>query len=285
MKLLSIDVGIKNLAFCLFSKNEDTNEQFIIKKWDIIDISEEEDIEKCGFIEKNNVCNKPCKFKMVDFCYCLKHAKKQKLQVPKSEQKMSFLNKQPIKKLFEFADKYAISVDKKMKKQNLLNVLNQFLQENFLQPIETKKCAGIELFTIGTNIKTKFDKLFENEERIEYIIIENQIGPIATRMKTIQGMIVQYFIMSNIEVFKIDFISASNKLKVSTNIENTTNTDIQNITTYKDRKKVGISNCLEIISSTANFQEHIEYFKSHKKKDDLSDSFLQGMWFIENKKI
>jgi DNA-directed RNA polymerase subunit L len=42
MKLISIDVGIKNLAFCLFSKNEDTNDQFIIKKWDIIDISEEE---------------------------------------------------------------------------------------------------------------------------------------------------------------------------------------------------------------------------------------------------
>ena len=46
-----------------------------------------------------------------------------------------------------------------------------------------------------------------------YVIIENQIGPLAIRMKTIQGMIVQYFIMSNLNVEHIEFISASNKLK------------------------------------------------------------------------
>ena len=32
-------------------------------------------------------------------------------------------------------------------------------------------------------------------------------------MKTIQGMILQYFIMSNLNVDSIQFISASNKLK------------------------------------------------------------------------
>ena len=24
-----------------------------------------------------------------------------------------------------------------------------------------------------------------------------------------------------------------------------------------------------------------EFFKTHKKKDDLADSFLQGLWFLE----
>ena len=52
MKLLSIDVGIKNLAFCLFDKSQ-TAQKFKIIKWDTIDISEKEDNIKCVFIEKN----------------------------------------------------------------------------------------------------------------------------------------------------------------------------------------------------------------------------------------
>ena len=43
--------------------------------------------------------------------------------------------------------------------------------------------------------------------------------------------------------------------------------------------------CLGIITNDVRFSEHLEYFNKHKKKDDLSDSFLQGMWFINNKKL
>ena len=31
--------------------------------------------------------------------------------------------------------------------------------------------------------------------------------------------------------------------------------------------------------------EKVNYFNTHKKKDDLADSFLQGMWFINNRKL
>ena len=54
---------------------------------------------------------------------------------------------------------------------------------------------------------------------------------------------------------------------------------------YSDRKKLGISKCLEIIGSDHRFLEKLEYFNSHNKKDDLADSFLQGLWFINNKKL
>ena len=37
MKIISIDVGIKNLSFCLF---ENMNNNFIIKKWNIINLME-----------------------------------------------------------------------------------------------------------------------------------------------------------------------------------------------------------------------------------------------------
>lgn len=275
MKILSIDVGIKNLAFCLFDKSP-TAEQFKITKWDSIDISEKEDSRKCVFVEKNIICNKQAKFKKEDNCFCLKHSKKQQLQIPTSEQKPSFINKQKIQKLYEIADSNNIKYENKIKKADLIILINDYINKNYFETIESKKAADVDLFNIGVNIKTKFNKLFENEGQIDYVIIENQISPIATRMKTIQGMIVQYFIMSKLKVEHIEFISASNKLK---------DCDVKDKTKYSDRKKLGISKCLEIITTDFRFNEHIDYFNSHKKKDDLSDSFLQGIWFINNKKF
>ena len=275
MKILSIDVGIKNLAFCLFDKSP-TAEHFKVTKWDIIDISEQENTVLCGFVEKNVICNKPAKFKKDNKCYCLKHSKKQQIQIPTSEQKSSFINKQKIQKLYEIAESHNIKYEPKTKKVDLIKLITEHININYFQTIESKKAAEVDLFNIGLNIKTKFNKLFENEAKIDYVIIENQIGPLAIRMKTIQGMIVQYFIMSNLNVDYIEFISASNKLK---------DCDIKDKTKYSDRKKLGISKCLELITTDFRFSEHVDYFNKHKKKDDLSDSFLQGMWFINNKKF
>jgi hypothetical protein len=275
MKILSIDVGIKNLAFCLFDKSP-TAEHFKITKWDIIDISEQENTILCGFVEKNVICNKPAKFKKDDKCYCLKHSKKQQIQIPTVEQKSSFINKQKIQKLYEMAESHNIKYQPKIKKADLIKLINEHININYLQTIESKKAADVDLFNIGLNIKTKFNKLFENEGKIDYVIIENQIGPLAIRMKTIQGMIVQYFVMSSLNVEHIEFISASNKLK---------DCDVKDKSKYSDRKKLGIAKCLELITTDFRFSEHVDYFNKHKKKDDLSDSFLQGIWFINNKKI
>jgi hypothetical protein len=51
-----------------------------------------------------------------------------------------------------------------------------------------------DLVSIGWAIKREFGKL-EHMSDVSHVIIENQISPIATRMKTIQGMLAQYFIM------------------------------------------------------------------------------------------
>ena len=50
MKILSIDVGIKNLALCLFSKTQPEG-PLAITKWDSVDISEQDDIVNCCFID------------------------------------------------------------------------------------------------------------------------------------------------------------------------------------------------------------------------------------------
>ena len=271
MKILSIDVGIKNLAFCLFEQDD----HFKVINWDIVNLSEEETF-KCMFIEKNILCNKLAKFKKDNQCYCLKHSKKQQYQIPTSQQKLSFINKQKLINLYEIANSHNIKYEPKIKKTELLQLISQHIQYTYFEPIESKKANEVILFNIGVNIKNKFNELFIKEGKIDYVIIENQIGPLAIRMKTIQGMILQYFIMSNLNVDYIEFISASNKLK---------DCDIKDKEKYSDRKKLGIAKCLGILTNDFRFNEHIKYFNDHKKKDDLSDSFLQGLWFINNKKL
>lgn len=74
MKILSIDVGIKNLAFCLLCNKEDydisynivcnnnniPNDSYFIKKWNVIDLStSEEVVKKCCGKEKRVLVQNP----------------------------------------------------------------------------------------------------------------------------------------------------------------------------------------------------------------------------------
>lgn len=270
MKILSIDVGIKNLAFCLFVKNPNSN-HFEITKWDVINVSQPETFNCCEF-SKNILCNKPAKFKKDLKYFCTKHAKKQTIQIPPNELKHSEIQKKTIQQLYEIAEKYSISYEKPIKKTILLSIVNKYIYDNFFQEITVINASKIDLVSIGTNIKNKFNETF-SEDMIEHVIIENQISPIANRMKTIQGMIVQYFIMSEIVVDQIEFVSASNKLK---------DYDTKDKLNYNSRKKLGIQKCLETISNDHRFVNQVDFFKTHKKKDDLADSFLQGLWYINN---
>ena len=273
MKILSIDVGIKNLSFCLFLTPEDNLNHLKVIQWDNIDISEKTDT-KCIEIDKNGLCDKPAKFTKDSKCYCLKHSKKHNYLQPLAEFKQSYLNKQKIQSLIDIADKYKLKYDNPPKKYNILAIINEFINNNCYTAISKTNATKINLVTIGRNIQHKFDEIFnEHLLSIDTIIIENQIGPIANKMKTIQGMISQYFIMRNNNI-NIEFISACNKLKDFLSTEKID---------YKQRKKLGVQTCLGIVNNDFRFKEWNTFFAKHNKKDDLSDCFLQGIWYIKHK--
>ena len=298
IKLLSIDIGIKNLAFCLF---EIENNIYSVKKWDIVNVGEETPLF-CGEIENEklktkltNICNKPAKYTKNNKCYCLKHSKKQVFHVPTKELVPAYLNKQKINSLFELAEKYNISYTKPIKKQDLIHLFNEHVLNKCFEPVNITNSNKVDIISIGKNIKKKFDDIFtinNTYDNIDVILIENQISPIANRMKTIQGMVAQYFIMKSSTSHQqhIEFVSSFNKLKDVTNNKsnnnnnkNHTQDDKTEKAKYNDRKKLGISTCLENLEKTHSNNEWVIFFNKHNKKDDLADCFLQGIWYIKNR--
>ena len=297
MKLLSIDVGIKNLAYCLMETNDDiindvnSNDtdtdtysempicQYKIVKWDVINL--------CGKEPNCSLCNKKAKYTTRlqtennnDF-FCVIHAKKSKFKLPEASLAIKKIKKMKLIHLKEIVDEFKIELNtQNSKKEDTLKCILHYLEKEMLTTISSASANNMDMVSIGIAIQKSFDEEFiMHISSIDKIIIENQISPIANRMKTIQGMLAQYFIMHNKR--DISFVSSANKLK-GYQIETFDSAN----TSYTERKKAGIKITLDILQTNKDkdqteLDDWLSHFKTHKKKDDLADALLQGEWFIK----
>jgi hypothetical protein len=339
MRLISYDIGIKNLAYCVI---EYEDKQLSIVDWNVMNLLEETTaIKKCSQINKikgsqNQTCQciKDARFKKGDQYYCTKHAQKSGFIVPTKKQKKGFLKKMGNNEIHQLAKSIFLFENlEKTKKDELVDKIMKYYEKQCLELVIEKKeknAGEADLILIGKRMKKLLD---ENQitETITHVVIENQISPIATRMKTVQGMLTQYYIDRNIDMF-IDFISSVNKLKQflpsidlkkkikKPKLKNTMKLETKNEeikeneetkenenttdekeeqetgskkeetgskkdkTTYKDHKKSGITYCSQIIENNPQFSNWKEKLET-KKKDDLADCFLQGLWYFKQKNI
>lgn len=297
MKILSIDVGIKNLAYCLIEilsnkENKDyKSSQNIVKNTDI-SIIQWDVINLCGDIPKCSIdnCYKTSKYvnqtnpDHIEYL-CLTHSKKSGLIIPSANLSLKNLKKMKLVDLNKVVSEHSIiplNETLKMKKEDIYKTTIEYMDKNMLSTVSTISANDFDLVNLGIAMKNAFDKELDNHiTTIDCIIIENQISPIANRMKTLQGMIAQYFIMNN--KTKIDFISAANKLKGHVDLFET------DISTYNARKKesINVMNTIlnEMRDTDKDNERWIIHFKNHKKKDDLADAYLQGNWYLKHRKV
>lgn len=296
MRVISFDIGIKNMAYCIL----DVSSQLIIKEWSILNLMEAEipkHVCSCTISNKSkkNPVTKPCtkfaKYKKNDKFYCDKHAKSDtQFMLPAKQYLSTGLKKQKVQELIHLGKKHGLENLAEQKKDKLVDILANFFETRCYENItmaKTKTAGETDLIQIGRNMKEQLDKI-DSIETIEYVVVENQISPIATRMKTIQGMLAQYFIMK-IPRCHIEFVSSSHKLKQFVGLENKDKSILENTlitNSYKENKKDGIFYCQNIIEKNPALTGSQLFAESpSKKKDDLADCFLQGLWYLKHRNI
>lgn len=288
-RVLSIDVGMKNLAYCLFECAPDAGEiktpesimqQAKIMAWDTVNLCNGPTVDEKPAAPtcSSAGCKFAAKFMHSGTHYCTRHANASgyKMPLPSSIVSPKLLKRMTLEQLKAFSGEYlssAIPEKCEKSKLKLLQHVTAALAAEYLVAVSTKptviSAASMDLITIGRNMHRRFDALPHLAAGLDVVIIENQLGTLATRMKTLQGMITQYFIMRGVP--DIRFISATNKLKLFSK-------EGEDKSDYADRKKRSMEITRALIAEHA--PEHIGLYDKHKKKDDLADCFLQGVWWL-----
>jgi hypothetical protein len=316
MNLISFDIGIKNMAYCIFCIDASNN--LSIRDWQVLNLMDIEQPDpkcSCKNVPKSKKavatnCTSNAKYYKNNVYYCEKHAKSSPFLIPK---KSLNLKKMKVDELIKLGNSHLLFMDvenitKTLKKGEIIDKIDEFLKKQSLEPIVKKKSKtanDTDLIKIGKNMKNSLNQVLESIN-ISNVIIENQISPIANRMKTIQGMLAQYFIIRDDNI-SIDFVSSSNKLKQFDIKKNKTNENIlentmkpaenstekptensleKNIKNpdYKKHKMDGVSYCSRILSVNEFLTQWCGSLDT-KKKDDLADCFLQGLWYLKQKNI
>ena len=223
MKVLSFDIGIKNLAYCVI---EDTTHT--IESWGILNISAE---ESCSHVSKGSLvsCENTAKYRSGETCLCPSHHKL------------------------------------------------KMYQELTCKKIPKVKNPTLE---IGKNIARLLDTHPEFLE-VDLVLLENQPALKNPTMKSVQMLVYGYFlvkgIMTDSPIQNIQMINARNKLKAYQGPP--IPCDIKD--TYKKTKYLGIKYCESMITQNKDISEEwLTLFSSSRKKDDLSDAYLQGMFVL-----
>ena len=160
-------------------------------------------------------------------------------------------------------------------KKDYLSIIIPAIKEKSFDIIKKKSASEMNLVHIGIAIERELDKQIPLYG-IKQIIIENQLSPLASRMKTIQGMLAQYFIMRKLQ--NIVFVSATNKLRPFLK-------DKKEKPKYAERKQLSIQCTKSMLDKNIINRHWISFVTSHTKKDDLADSFLQGIWYLNQQKL
>jgi len=311
-KLASFDIGIKNMAVCIFEIPAPGSPPSI-QKWEILNLmnTEPSTAHTCNCplksAKKNapiKLCNKKAKYSRPgnpEKTYCEKHATQStEWIIPDKSFSNAALKKRTYEELITIAQKYKIFENKDLgkiafekpqlhvtvptiptTKKGILEKIIPFFEENTYKVLidpKKKTANNTDLISIGKNMTMLLDEIPDMQNgTITHVILENQIGILANRMKTIQGMLAQYFIMRGRPDIHIEFVSSSNKLKDLANTKETENN-------YKQHKKDGIFFCKQFLEKNTGLGEWCHVLET-TKRDDLADCFLQGIWYLKREKI
>jgi hypothetical protein len=309
-RIVSFDVGIKNLAYCILDIDYEKDDFFIID-WDIINLAD--DRIKCCHIGRKKCTTIANSFLKLDEnkYYCRSHKAKADIELKNLELDITKYNKKCMKckseETFVYNDMILCERHLKMqlRKDKLLCQYKKCdcIIEKYIM-IDNKRYGWCNKhYLIGKDElinkrRRKFsqscnrislDKLCENMIRkldsidfmlsIDEVLIENQPTLKNPTMKTISTFLFSYFVSK--KTYKkakddiiIKFVAPSNKIKVGGKKATERVSKTQKDSVYEITKGLGVKICKVLVSHNKLYEEMLD---KHKKKDDLADAFLQGI--------
>ena len=308
MKILSWDIGIKNLAYCWVEYVED-KDVFRVLNWEIINLMTPEVKEEPLYCTCYKRDDKKCEKKATWYhtesyqTYCQTHRKKVEsnllVEIKKNTCSHILVNKKVrcSKKIKYVSDNPLVGYCEAHNTKYCEEGIN-------LVKVEKKKKSKNEIEEISTNLISELDKRSEMWDS-DYILIENQPAFKNPKMKSVQMILYTYYLMrskldGNRPTQKICFLMANNKLKVKLDTpehkdEITTKIHQKTKDKYRRHKLLSQKFCEwflqqenELVSPQITFPKIIEdknwleHYQNHKKKDDLADTYLMCVYGQQN---
>lgn len=294
MIIISWDVGVIHLAYCVIKYDDNI---WSILDWDVINLIENDIIQLlcCGETNKQKICGKKACYVLDNNGYCKTHLKQIDQKKIKNKVKKLFKTYSNTERCTHINTK-GNKCDKKTHYRHDKNYycnfhyrvnLAKLINEALPQQINNKIVRNFPTVQLQINLIKELDKRATkfSQLNIQEVIIENQPALRNPKMKSIANTIFDYFLIRaqidkafDFNIKLVRFICPSNKLKV--NADNTLEVfknNKDNRIKYKLTKQLGIQYTKQLIE---NDQKYCDHLNKYKKKDDLCDAFLQGLYYL-----
>lgn len=333
--IISIDIGVQNLAFCIFRPPVFPATMPSILDWQVIQLlnidqpPNTQPTPLCSETLKNGKpCTRPACWTHPTLArvYCNRHAK----QTAVNESLLFSRTHGPTALTRWSKEKlsHVISEDTSFpppKKNASKSVWVQYVSRIYEGRVFTEiapempridATSNQAIIQMGKNIKRFFDA-HPVIPHIRAVLIENQIAPHmtsvvsqqrimgTTRMKMIQGLIMEYFIVRGADSIQIEFMSSTHKLNqflptspyaalwtpyFPDGLPLLSTTGLSDGAKYRAHKKQASIITAHLLSHTfepdldPGWNTWISKRQQSTKKDDLDDAFLQGVAFFAHHK-
>jgi hypothetical protein len=257
MKVISFDVGLRNLAYCVLEGTSRADVRIV--DWNIIDVLG----ERAGVgAVRCHKCTAAARYEHASngTFACSKHTPKKAKPVTKTA-----LNKKSVDELRTDIAASGLTTTA-TKKSDLVSLLYNHLRQNTWKKCVSSAATG-SVMEMSPALMESLDRRMTSWAGADMVCIENQPE---RRMYAVQAMLQMYFTMKGI---KASGVSATHKLSNMVTVDD-------NVKSYKGRKKTGVAHALHLVP-----QCNHAHFTSHPKKDDLADAFLQGLWVLEHSRM
>nr|QFG74625.1 MAG: hypothetical protein [Megaviridae environmental sample] len=286
-RVLSWDVGIINLAYCLIEYNET---EWSVIEWDLINLTDKGK-EKCNYCNKNPKLIQELFNNTKKLC-CKIHSKnvnttpinfEDMFIQPEINQECCYEGKNKCTKKGKY-----IYNNQHLCNTHSKSTYNKIKNSYKLKNYNTKNSNELSIDTLRFKLVESLEKRSELL-LCDGVIIENQPTLKNPKMKAISSTVYDYYLIRGIfdkkndsKITKVKYISPSNKLKIVSDGDSKSLIKLKGdeAKTYKLTKSLSIKYCIELIETKKD--KWLDHFNSYKKKDDLADCFLQGMYYINN---